>query len=61
MRLNECTILIVVGIVAIAGLVGYVSSLYLGDDNPIEEAAEEVIELETGRKIDLSALHHNQV
>lgn len=53
MRLYDggSTILI---IIAVAALVGVVSSRWLGDDNAVEETAEEVIENETGLKIDLS-------
>ena len=54
MKLYDLSILIVIGVVAVAALIGWVSTCYLGDDNPIEEAAEEVIEIETGRRVDLS-------
>lgn len=42
---------IVVGICLIGGLA---STLFLGDDNPIEEVAEQVIEKETGQDVDLT-------
>ncbi len=45
---------IVVGILVVALVAGYVSSRFLGEDNPVEEAAEEVIESQTGVDIDLS-------
>ena len=45
------TILIVVCVVS---LIGVLSVKYLGNDNPVEEAAEEVIKLETGQQIDLT-------
>lgn len=45
---------LVVGILVVALGVGYLSSRWLGEDNPIEEAAEEVIESQTGMEIDLS-------
>lgn len=35
-------------------VIGIGSIYFLGHDNPIEEAAEEVIFLETGKRIDLS-------
>ncbi|MCE5319433.1 MAG: hypothetical protein LLG04_18965 [Parachlamydia sp.] len=41
-------------IVAAAGAVGYVSSLYFGKDNAIEEACETIIQTETGSNVDLS-------
>jgi hypothetical protein len=44
-------ITVVVGICLIAGLT---STLFLGDDNPIEEIAEQVIEKETGQDVDLT-------
>lgn len=45
------TILIVVCVVS---LIGALSIKFLGNDNPVEEAAEEVIKLETGQQLDLS-------
>jgi hypothetical protein len=53
MKLYDGSVL-VVGILIVALSVGYVSSRWLGEDNPIEEAAEEVIESQTGMEIDLS-------
>lgn len=54
--LRDISILIILGIAAIAAIVGTlsVSVMKLPDDNPIEQAAEEVIKLETGMAVDLS-------
>jgi hypothetical protein len=46
--------MLVVGILVVALVAGYVSSRFLGEDNPVEEAAEEVIESQTGMDIDLT-------
>ena len=53
MRLYDGGVL-VVGILVVALVAGYASSRFLGEDNPIEETAEEVIESQTGMDIDLS-------
>lgn len=45
------TILIVVLLV---GVIGVASVKYLGPDNVVEEVAEKVIEVETGKDIDLT-------
>lgn len=45
------TILIVVLLV---GVIGMASVKYLGPDNVVEEVAEKVIEVETGKDIDLT-------
>jgi hypothetical protein len=37
-----------------AGILGYYSTLFFGDDNPVEEVAEEIIKVETGLDIDLT-------
>jgi hypothetical protein len=37
-----------------ACILGYYSSIFFGDDNPVEEVAEEIIKVETGLDIDLS-------
>jgi hypothetical protein len=47
-------ILITLGIIATAAILGIGSSYYLGDDNIVEEAAEKVIEDHSGISIDLS-------
>lgn len=54
MKLYDFGIVIIIGVIAVCAIGGYVSSRYLGNDNPIEEAAEEVIEEETGLDVDLS-------
>lgn len=41
-------------VVVIVSLIGAFSVKYLGNDNPVEEAAEAIIEVETGKKIDIS-------
>jgi hypothetical protein len=54
MRLCDVSLLIVIVVAVVAAAIGYGSSKYLGDDNPVEEAAEEVIEADTGIDIDLT-------
>ena len=54
MKLYDGGSLLVVGILVVALVAGYVSTRWLGNDNPVEEAAEEVIESQTGMDIDLS-------
>ncbi len=41
-------------IVIISLIIGYISVLVLGDDNPIEEAAEDVIKEEAGISLELT-------
>lgn len=41
-------------IVIISLIIGYISVLALGNDNPIEEAAEDVIKEETGISLELT-------
>lgn len=53
-RLNDLSIIFIGSIVGVCVLVGIVSQCFLKPDNPIEEAAEEVIKAETGLDIDLS-------
>lgn len=48
------SILITLGIIAAAALLGVGSSFYLGDDNQVEEKCEEVIKSKTGLDVDLS-------
>ena len=43
-----------IGILFAAILVAYISVCYFGKDNPIEQEAEKIIELETGITIDLT-------
>lgn len=45
---------VTIGILVVALGVGYLSTRWLGEDNPIEEVAEEVIEAQTGADIDLT-------
>lgn len=40
--------------VGLAIVVGAVSAKYLGNDNPVEEVAEAVIQAKTGINVDLS-------
>lgn len=53
-RLNDLSIIIIGTIVGVCVLAGLASRLLYGPDAPIEQFAEEVIEEETGVKIDLS-------
>jgi len=53
MKLYSLSLTIII-IIAAAAAVGVASRYFLGDDNPIEQVAEEVIEVETGEKVDLS-------
>lgn len=41
-------------VVAAAAIIGYASSWFWGNDNAVEEACEQVIQGETGQKVDLS-------
>ena len=47
-------IIMISAIVSAAALIGYVSFYFMGPDNQVEEACEEVIKVETGTTIDLS-------
>jgi Na+/citrate or Na+/malate symporter len=51
--MNPTNILIIGGIVLGAAIIGYISSRYLGPDNPIEEACEKIIQDETGASVEL--------
>lgn len=44
-----------------AGILGYYSSIFFGDDNPVEEVAEETIKVETGLDIDLTPHSHESI
>lgn len=46
--------MMVIAIVLAAIITGLVSVRYAGNDNPVEQLAEEVIEKEIGIKMDLS-------
>lgn len=54
MKLYDLTIPIILIVVGISAVVGYFSTKFLGPDNPVEQIAEEVIDAETGIKVDLS-------
>lgn len=54
MDLKNVKFLIPVAIALGAGVVGYLSYCWFGPDNPIEEGCEQIIQSETGQKIDLS-------
>ena len=51
---NKKENIIKVIVVILVIIVGISSAYFLGDDNPIEEIAEEVIQEETGVNIDLT-------
>lgn len=53
MKLYEAGSVVLI-IIGIAAFIGIASTFYLGDDNPVEESAEAVIEMNTGVDIDLS-------
>lgn len=48
------SVLIVGSIVIVAFIIGYISSIFLGKDNPVEEECEKVIKDETGLDVDLT-------
>jgi hypothetical protein len=54
MKLYEPATIIIISVVVVLGVVGYMSSRYLGNDNAIEEGAEDAIEAITGVDIDLT-------
>lgn len=54
MKLYEISLVILIVVVAAAAGIGYISAKFLGDDNPVEEASEEVIKAGTGADIDLT-------
>jgi hypothetical protein len=41
-------------IIIISSLIGIISTHFLGEDNPIEKAMEEIIRLETGMEVDFT-------
>ena len=59
MKLYDGGLIIMIGILLVCVIAGTLSINYLGPDNAIEEAVEEVIVLETGNKIDLSPGEEN--
>ncbi len=46
--------IIVISIIVVALAASYLSSRWLGDDNPVEESAESVIKEQAGLDIDLT-------
>lgn len=54
MRLLDIGSVIIVVIVVSACIAGIVSKHYLGNDNFVEQTAEDVIQQETGVEVDLS-------
>ncbi len=54
MKMYELGTLIIITIISLCVVAGLASKIWYGDDNPIEETAEKIIELETGIDIDLS-------
>jgi hypothetical protein len=52
MRLYDGGVIII--IVAAIAIIGMVSSRWLGDDNPIEEVAEDLVESQTGLALDFT-------
>lgn len=50
-KMPTYVVIITLGVVAV---VGYFSHIFLNDDNPIEEAAEDYIEEKVGIDLDLS-------
>jgi len=53
MKSKEKKMLWIVGFIAVASAAGYASSFFMGDDNEVEEALEEVTERMTERQMDL--------
>lgn len=54
MIFREFSIVIIAIIVGIAAVVGIISGCFMGPDNTVEEVAEDLIEDQTGVRIDLS-------
>lgn len=54
MKLREASLIIIFSIVAICVVGGITSRYFFGNDNAIEEEAEEIIKEKTGVDIDLS-------
>lgn len=51
---RDLSLLILVSIVLVSAAIGFASRHYLGPDNVVEQAAEDVIQIETGVRVDLS-------
>lgn len=58
MKMHDGSLLIVIVIFVTAVVIGMGSTYFFGDDNEVEEVAEEVIQADTGMKIDLSPARH---
>ena len=58
MKFREVGALIIVIIVVASAAIGYISSKWLGDDNPIEEFCQDIIEDQTGFEIDITPSFH---
>ena len=54
MKLREASIIVILSIVLVCVAAGLISTHFIGNDNPIEEVAEKIIEDQTGIPIDLS-------
>ncbi len=54
MKLLDVGSIVIVSIVIAACVAGIISRCFLGNDNPIEQASEELIYQETGERVDLS-------
>ena len=52
--LKEGSLLVVLVVLGTVCAIGILSRVFLGNDNAIEQSAEQIIEDETGLKIDLS-------
>lgn len=54
MKLRDVSLIILISILVICVASGVISSKYLGDDNPVEETAEKIIDSQTGIDVDLT-------
>ncbi len=52
--------MVVIIVIGLAALIGVLSIRYLGEDNVVEEAAEEVIKIEMEKSIELSEKEANE-
>jgi len=53
--MKRCSVsLTIIIVVAIAAIAGAISSRFLGNDNVVEQVAEDIIKEETGIDVDLS-------
>ena len=53
-RLYDASLIVIATIVGVCVLAGICSSYFFGDDNPVEQVAEKIIQEETGINVDLS-------